>query len=84
MMDQLQLRSGYSSNVRLSLVTADRCVLLSKIGPGYIVFRGEGVDLPACEAEIVMDIDDRRHQWPVTLSCGAVPFDRTAQVELRK
>src|SRR5437667_9951125 len=60
---------GYSAYVQLELVVGDRAYELAAIGPGEICLR-EPAELPACEAEVVMRVDDHEDRWHVYLPDG--------------
>jgi hypothetical protein len=84
-MDAIRSSNGYrhfSSNVRLELRTAGRSFDLAEISPREITLR-EPVDLPPCDAEIVMTVDGEPRHWKVRLVNGAVPFDRVMATESR-
>ncbi len=66
----------FSSVVRLSLHANGESFDLASIGPAEITPR-QPIDLPKCNADVVMDVDGDRFVWPVCLPSGAVPFDRT-------
>jgi hypothetical protein len=65
----------FSSVVRLSLHANGDVIDLASIGPKAVVPR-KPVELPKCNAEVVMDVDGERFVWPVRLPTGAVPFER--------
>ena len=67
---------GYSSEVRLELRAEGRVFDLASIGPNKFVPR-DPLELPSCDAEIVMFIDGAGFLWPVRLPNGAVPFERS-------
>ena len=71
---------GYSADVCLVLVVAGRTVPLWQIGPNSITLR-DPVELPPCEAEIVMYVDGDERRWRVFLPYGAVPFDSEVAAE---
>ena len=73
------LAFGHSSSVQLTLVVDGTRHELSQIGPGYVVLR-QGCELPKADAEIIVSVDGNVRRWPVHLSNGAVPFDRTAVI----
>jgi len=68
-MNSAPTSTGYSAYVRLQLVLGDRTLELSSIGPDGISLR-EPAELPPCEAEVVMNVDDFEHRWPVYLPDG--------------
>ncbi|MGQ0636166.1 MAG: hypothetical protein ACT4QC_16255 [Planctomycetaceae bacterium] len=61
--------NGYSATVKLDLEVGDRLISLHQIGPGTIWLR-EPIDLPPCDAIVVMHIDDHEQRWPVYLPDG--------------
>lgn len=69
-----------SSVVRLSLHANGESFDLASIGPAEITPR-QPIDLPKCNADVVMDVDGDRFVWPVCLPSGAVPFDRTIKTK---
>ena len=74
------LRPHYSSDLSLTLLAEGQEIAVAKLGPGYVVL-SKGVELPPCEARIVMTVDDRTHFWPVRLPEGSVPFEETVRTE---
>lgn len=58
--------TGYSANVQLCLQVNGQAIKLAHIGPEMVIF-DQPVDLPPCEAEIAMDVDDRTRCWTGTL-----------------
>lgn len=77
MLDTALLRENYSGIVNLRLRVGDRDFDLSRIGPGYVVFR-RPVELPPCRGTVIVKIDDRQHDWPVDLCNGATLATSTA------
>ncbi|WP_092050681.1 hypothetical protein [Planctomicrobium piriforme] len=81
MSDILQnLRSNYSSHVRLELLLDGHCYRVAKTGPSYFVLTDQ-VDLPAAAAVLRMIVDGREHLWNIFLKNGAVPFDERVEFE---
>lgn len=70
MIEESALRENYSGIVKLRLRVGDQEYRLSRLGPDYVSFR-DAVDLPPCEGEVIMTVDDRQHIWSVALSEGA-------------
>lgn len=70
----LELLPAHSADVRLRLILSDRCVLVQRFGPGYIVPRF-GVEAPAGEGDMEMSIDGRIHRWRVRIAEETVPWD---------
>lgn len=70
----------FSADVQLELRAAGRSCELAAIGPHEITLR-EPIDLPPCDAEIVMTVDGEPTHWKVRLVNGAVPFDRVVATE---
>ena len=69
---------GYSSCVHLELVVGDRVYELHAIGPGTIRLR-EPAELPPCNAQVVMHVDDHEDRWLVYLPDGLSPNKREAR-----
>jgi len=67
--------SMFSSVIRLSLHANGETFELASIGPKLVVPR-KPIELPQCDADVVMDVDGESFIWPVKLPSGAVPFDR--------
>jgi hypothetical protein len=65
----------FSSVVRLALHANGQSFDLASIGPNEVIARTP-IELEACHADVVMDVDGDRFIWPVRLPRGAVPFDR--------
>lgn len=59
----------YSAEVRLYLETSKGTFSLAQIGPNDVIF-AKPVDLPPCDAEVVMSIDGTVTRWPVRLANG--------------
>lgn len=72
----------FSAEVRLELRASGEVFDLAGIGPAEFVPR-HPLDLPACNAEIVMFVDGTGFLWPVRLPQGAVPFEKTVRTESR-
>jgi hypothetical protein len=82
MIDTAEFKENYSGIVKLRLKVGDRDYRLSKLGPGYVVFREPALLGPG-DAEVVMTVDDRVHRWPVNLPEGAnASMSRVAAVPL--
>ncbi len=82
-MDSILAKNGhrhFSSDVRLELRAAGKSFDLAEISPREITLR-EPIDLPPCDAEIVMTVDGEPRHWKVRLVNGAVPFDRVVATE---
>lgn len=76
------LPARYSSTVQLQLIVGGVAFGLSQIGPSHIVL-DKPQDLPPGDAEVVMYIDGHPRTWLVRLLHGAVPYDRTVEIEDR-
>lgn len=72
----------HSAEVRLFLVTADATYPLAQIGPHFVIVR-EPLDLPPCDAEIVMQVDSAEDRWPVRLVDGVRPSDKVVAIDDR-
>jgi hypothetical protein len=70
----------FCSSVRLELRAEGRSFDLAAIGPNDIIPR-EPLDLPTCDADVVMDVDGQQFLWRVHLKNGAVPFDQIVKAE---
>lgn len=81
-MEQPIQQKGYSAEVRLELRANGQVFDLAGIGPNKFVPRVP-IELPMCDAEVVMFIDGTGYLWPVRLPNGAVPFDRTVPTSPR-
>lgn len=62
---------GYSSNVQLHLIVGQRAFEVEQVLRDWCVL-AEPIDHPPCEAEFILQIDDRRRSWKVTLPDGIV------------
>ena len=71
--------AGYSSNVRLFLLTNGQSHKLAQIGPDFVRLR-QPAEIPPGPAEILMIVNGVEHRWSVTLKVGAVPFDADLDV----
>jgi len=60
----------HSAEVRLFLMTQDDTYPLAQIGPNDVIF-SKPVNLPPCDAEIVMHVDGTERRWQVRLPQGA-------------
>jgi hypothetical protein len=67
--------TGYSAEVRLHLIVGDRIFELASIGPQRIRLC-ELAELPPCDAEVVMHVDDFERRWQVYLPDGISPDSR--------
>jgi hypothetical protein len=68
------IRSDYSAEVRLRLEAQGKSWPLAKIGKNHVVPAGE-LELPPCDAVIVMTVDGNERRWDVRLVDGASPID---------
>ena len=85
MISESDIKTHYSSDVRLFLSVGDRSWRLSAIGPDHFVPR-DSIDLKPCHGEVIMTVDGDERRWKVFLVDGAVPFDtevRTRPAESR-
>lgn len=64
-----------SAEVRLELRACGQVYDLASIGPNQLIPR-HPLDLPSCDAEVVMFVDRSGFLWPVRLPNGAVPFEK--------
>ena len=70
---------GYSAAVKLELRADGRIFELASVSLTKVVLRN-GVELPACRAEVAVFVDDCVSVWPVRIP-GAVPFDTTVMTQ---
>jgi hypothetical protein len=68
------IRSDYSAEVHLQLEAEGRVWPLAKIGKDHIV-PAEKLELPPCDAVVVMTVDGSERRWNVRLIDGASPID---------
>jgi hypothetical protein len=68
------VRSDYSAKVRLRLEAEGKTWPLAKIGKDHIVPAAK-IELPPCDAVVIMTVDGDERRWPVHLVDGATPFD---------
>ena len=73
---------GYSARVKLELRVENRVFELASVASTKFVLR-EPVELPACDAEIAMFVDDDLYVWPVRIPNGSVPFDKKVIMQMR-
>lgn len=71
--------SGYSSQVRLTLIADGRALPLSQIGPGYAILR-EPASIGPCNADLIVSVDGIERRICVRLVDGIVPFDRMVRI----
>lgn len=70
--------TGYSAKVRLTLLVEEASLDLAEIGPELIYLR-HPIDLPPCDATILMTVDGREHRWKVYLPDGLSANAREAR-----
>jgi hypothetical protein len=68
------VRSDYSAEVRLQLEAQGKVWPLAKMGRGHIV-PSAPIELPPCDAVVMMTVDGSERRWNVRLVDGASPFD---------
>jgi hypothetical protein len=78
--DMASPQAGYSADVWLFLIALGTAIPLAQIGPDSVVLR-DPIELPRCEAEILMVVDGEERRWPVVLPNGAVPFELEVSAE---
>ena len=78
-MPPIPLPRHHSAEVALSLITAHGTIRLAQIGPDYVIV-AKPLDLPPCDAEIVMLIDEFEQRWPVRLIDGIRSSDEQTAV----
>lgn len=71
-----------SAELRLELRASGQVYDLASIGPNQFIPR-QPLDLPSCDAEVVMFVDGSGFLWPVRLPNGAVPFEKTISTSPR-
>lgn len=79
-MTSFPTKNGHSSEVRLHLLVGDRQFELASIGPERIRLRAP-VELPPCEAEVVMQVDTQEHRWAIILPDGVSAGSREARTK---
>jgi len=76
------VRSDYSADVRLDLEAQGQIWPLAKIGRDRIV-SAEKIELPPCDAVVVMIVDGYERRWKVRLVDGATPIDHDIRTKPR-
>lgn len=71
---------GHSANVRMNLVFNGSSFAISHLGPDYVRLQ-DAVEMPPCDAQIVMVIDGHESRWPVHLPQGLHPGPKRIPVE---
>ena len=71
---------GYSAEVRLDLLVDGNTYSLCEIGPDGVRLR-KPIELPPCEADVVMHVDDHQEVWRVWLPDGVSPSDTFVRTE---
>jgi len=69
----------YSADVRLHLEVDGRVVSLAQTGPEHIMVR-EPIDLPPCDAEVIVNVDGREHRSRVWLVDGMSKDSRQVKI----
>lgn len=72
----------HSAEVRLLLITADGTYPLSQIAPHYVIV-AKALELPPCDAEVVMQVDGAEDRWPVRLVEGVRASDEVVAIDPR-
>lgn len=72
----------FSAEVRLELRVEGQTHELAGVGSKFCIPRQQ-LDLPACNADILMTVDGDLFSWPVRLPHGAVPFQHEIPVAFR-
>jgi hypothetical protein len=67
------VRSDYSAAVRLYLEAEGQTWPLAKMGRNHVVPACR-IDLPPCDAVVVMTVDGAERRWNVRLIDGATPI----------
>ena len=80
-MQNSAVETGYCVRVQLELRVDSRVFELASVGPTKCVLR-EAVELPACNAEIAMFINDNLYVWTVRIPNGTVPFDKKVSMQI--
>lgn len=68
-----EIRSNYSSDVRLRLEVAGHSWPIAKLGPDHFV-PAERFELEPCTGEIIMTVDQQERRWKVRLIEGVCFF----------
>ena len=76
------IRCDYSADVRLRLEAGGRTWPIAKLGPDHFVPSGR-LDLPPCNADIVLTVDGKERRWSVQLIDGACPLDSEVRIRPR-
>jgi hypothetical protein len=76
------IRSDYSAVVRLELEAEGRTWPLAKIGRGHVV-PVDKIELPPCDAIVVMKVDGSERRWNVRLVDGATPIHHDIRTKPR-
>jgi hypothetical protein len=76
------IRSDYSADVRLQPEAQGQVWPLAKIGRDRIV-PSEAIELPPCDAVVVMTVDGSERRWSVRLVDGASPLDTDVRTRPR-
>ncbi|MDB5390396.1 MAG: hypothetical protein JWM11_6042 [Planctomycetaceae bacterium] len=69
------LPQHHSAEVHLFLETPHGTYPLAQIAPNDVIF-AKPVNIPPCDAEIVMQVDGTERRWPVRLLDGVTSADR--------
>jgi hypothetical protein len=75
-------KTHFSAEVRIELRIEGKTHELAGVETRFCVPRHQ-LELPACNAEILMTVDGDVFMWPVTLPHGAVPFQREIPIAPR-
>jgi hypothetical protein len=76
------IRSDYSAVVRLELEADGRTWPLAKMGRGHVVPASK-IELPPCDAVVIMTVDGSERRWNVRLIDGATPIDHDIRTRPR-
>jgi hypothetical protein len=67
------IRSDYSADVRLRLEAEGRTWPLAKMGKNHVVAACP-IELPPCDAVVILTVDGAERRWNVRLIDGATPI----------
>jgi len=73
MIAEKDIRSDYSAEVRLQMEAQGRIWPLAKIGKDHVVPAGQ-IELPPCDAVVIMTVDGSERRWDVRLVDGVSPI----------
>jgi len=66
---QFTSHCGHSADVSIALLLNGHCIPVAQLGPGFLLLDTPS-DHPACDAKLVMRVDENERSWTVTLPNG--------------